>query len=139
MDERLTGRVGPLTVKPAPLGVACEIVTLDPPVLVTVSDVLLLLPTCTLPNARLAGLGESVPGVTPVPVKETATLLFVPFEVVAKVTLPLKFPVPVGANVIVVEVDVPALSVSGRERLLIVNPAPLKVADVMLRSLPPEF
>jgi len=55
------------------------------------------------------------------------------------VTLPLKFPVPVGAKVIVVEVDVPAFSVSGRERLLIVNPAPLKVADVMMRSVPPLF
>ncbi len=125
--------------KPAPLGVACVIVTLDPPVLVKVSDVLLLFPTCTLPNARLAGLGDSVPAITPVPVNGSTTVLLVWFEVTAKVTLPLKFPAPVGANVIVTEVDVPGFSVSGKERLLIENPAPLKVADVMLRSLPPLF
>jgi len=81
LAERVAGRVSPLTEKPAPLGVACEIVTLDPPVLVKVSDVLLLFPTCTLPNARLAGLGESAPAVTPVPVKGSATVLFVWFDV----------------------------------------------------------
>ena len=136
---RVTGRVSPLTEKPAPLGVACEIVTADPPVLVRVSDLLLLLPTGTLPNAKLAGLGESVPAATPVPVKGSTTVLFVWFEVVAKVTLPLKLPAPVGANVIVAVVDAPALIVSGRARLLIENPAPLMVADVMVRMVPPLF
>ena len=59
--------------------------------------------------------------------------------VVAKVTLPLKFPAPVGANVIVSEVDDPGIRVSGRARLLIENPAPLIVADLMMRSVPPLF
>ncbi len=66
-------------------------------------------------------------------------MLFVWFEVVANVTLPLKFPVVVGANVMVAEVDVPGFSVSGRARALIENPAPLKVADVMARLVPPLF
>ena len=139
MAARVNGRVSPLTEKPAPLAVACEIVTVAPPVLVKVSDLLLLLPTWTLPNARLAGLGLRVPGVTPVPERLSATVLFVWSAVVAKAALPLKFPVPVGANVIVAELDVPDLIVSGRARLLIENPARLMVADVMVTSVPPLF
>ena len=132
------GKDRPLKLNPLPL-VAAEIVTVDPPVLVKVSDRLLLLPTWTLPNARLEGLGLRVPGVTPAPERLSTTLLFVWFAVVAKVTLPLKFPAPVGANVIAAEVDVPGFSVSGRARLLIENPAPLMVADVMVRLVPPLF
>ena len=139
MAFSVAGRVSPLTENPAPLGVACEIVTAAPPVLLKVSDLLLLLPTGTLPNARLEGLGESVPGVTPAPERLSTTVLFVWFAVVVKVTLPLKFPAPVGANVIVAEVDVPGFSVSGRARLLIENPAPLMAADVMVRTVPPLF
>ena len=66
-------------------------------------------------------------------------MLFTWLAVVANVTLPLKFPLPVGANVIVAEVAFPACSVSGRARLLIENPAPLSVAWVMVRSAPPLF
>ncbi len=66
-------------------------------------------------------------------------MLFVWFEVVAKVTLPLKLPPAVGANVMVTEVDAPGFSVSGRARLLIENPAPLKVAEVMARLVSPLF
>src|ERR1022692_736559 len=55
------GKVNPLTENAAPVKFACEMVTDDAPVLVRVSDKLALLPSCTFPNARLAGLGESVP------------------------------------------------------------------------------
>ena len=50
------GKDKPLRLNPLPLAVAAEIVKLDPPVLVSVSDKLVLLPTWTLPNARLVGL-----------------------------------------------------------------------------------
>jgi hypothetical protein len=102
--------------------------------LVKVSErLLLLMPTWTLPNAKLEVLGVIVPVVTPAPERLSTTLLFTESAVLANVTLPLKFPTPVGANVTVVEVDVPGSSVSGRARLLIENPAPLIVADVMVR------
>ena len=39
------GKASPFKLKPLPLGVAAEIVRLDPPVLVRVSDKLALLPT----------------------------------------------------------------------------------------------
>ena len=58
-------------------------------------------------------------------------------EVVAKVILPLKLPLPVGAKVTVAEVESPECKVSGRARLPREKPAPLRVAWVMLRSLPP--
>jgi hypothetical protein len=44
---------------PVRLGVAEEIVRVDPPVLVGVSDKFVLLPTWTLPKARLVGLATS--------------------------------------------------------------------------------
>jgi len=133
------GKVNPLTEKTAPVKFAWVMVIDDPPVLVSVSDKLVLLPTWILPNARLAGLGLRVPGATPVPERLSTTGLFVWSAVVAKVTLPLKLPVAVGANVIVAEVDDPGFSVSGRARVLIENPAPLSVADLMMRSVPPLF
>ena len=81
-----------------------------------------------LPNARLDGLGVSVPGGTPAPARLNMTLLLKPAVVVAKVMLPLKFPVLGGAKVMVVEVDPPGCSVMGTDRLLMVKPAPLMVA-----------
>lgn len=67
---RVRGKVNPLVEKAAPVKFACETVTDDPPVLVSVSGLLLLLPTWILPNARLEELGESAPAPTlPPPVE----------------------------------------------------------------------
>jgi hypothetical protein len=63
---RVIGKVNPLIEKTAPVTFACVMVTDDPPVLVSVSDKLVLLPTWTLPNARLVGLAAKAPGATPV-------------------------------------------------------------------------
>lgn len=52
---RVAGKVRPLTEKLAFEMLACEILTVVPPVLVTVSDRLVFLPTVTLPKLRLAG------------------------------------------------------------------------------------
>jgi hypothetical protein len=46
-------------LNPVPVAVACEIVTLDPPVLVSEFAKVTLLPTLALPKARLAGLEVS--------------------------------------------------------------------------------
>ena len=42
---RFRGKVNPLIEKTAPLALACEMVIVDPPVLVSVSDKLALFPT----------------------------------------------------------------------------------------------
>lgn len=109
---RLRGSDNPLMEKVAPVTFACVIVTLEPPVLVTVSDRLVLLPTCTLPNPSEAGFGDSVPCVAPVPDKGMLKLEFEPSEVIT--TLPLVAPLAVGANTTVNEVLCPALKVKGK-------------------------
>jgi hypothetical protein len=58
---------------------------------------------------------------------------------VVNATVPLKLPALVGAKVNVAEVLFPACSVIGSAMLLIVKPAPLKVAWLMLRSDVPVF
>ena len=57
----MSGRLSPLIEKPVPVKFACEMVIVDVLVLVKVSDKFPKLPACTLVNAKLAGLGESVP------------------------------------------------------------------------------
>lgn len=84
----------PLMANPAPLTLAAEIVTLVPPVLVTVSDKLELLPMVTLPKLRLVGFDVKVPGVTPVPDNGIDSEGLEPLEVM--VTVPLALPAPAG-------------------------------------------
>src|SRR6266849_9360527 len=66
LEFRVVGSVSPVIEKPAPVAFACEMVTADPPVLVNVSDRLVVLPPCTLPKERRVGVAQSVPGVRPV-------------------------------------------------------------------------
>jgi hypothetical protein len=46
---KLNGVVSPLVVKPTPVTISCEILTLELPGLVRVTDLLLLLPMFTFP------------------------------------------------------------------------------------------
>lgn len=52
-------------------------------------------------------------------------------------TFPIKLPLPGGAKVTVAEVESPECKVRGRARLPRVKPAPLSVAWLRVRSLPP--
>src|ERR1700728_2169586 len=98
-------------------------VTLEPPVLVTVSDTDRLPPTVTLPKLRLVGFDPSAPGATPVADKGTVKVGFVAFEVT--VMLPLAFAADCGVNVILKVALWPAVSVTGAVIPLRPNPAPL--------------
>src|SRR5947199_393130 len=76
--------------------VACDSVTVDPPELVSVSCSVCVLPTCTLPKLKLAGLGTSDPAVTPFPERGT---LSVELEAsLATDRLPLADPPDCGLN-----------------------------------------
>ena len=55
----MSGRVIPLKLNPAPLGVICETVRDAPPEFVSVSESEALVPSGTLPKLRLAGLAVS--------------------------------------------------------------------------------
>jgi hypothetical protein len=91
---RVTGVVIPLRLNPVPLAATAEIVTLDPPVFVTVSERDLFDPTCTLPKARLVGFDPNPPAVTPAPESGIVSVGFVAVEVT--VTFPLTAPADVG-------------------------------------------
>lgn len=106
------GNVSPLIENVAPLTLAWEIVTEDPPVFVKVSDRFAVPPTCTLPKARLDGFGLSVPGVTPVPVSGIVRGEPGAFDVIVK--LAFAAPAADGVNLTVNEVFWPAFNVRGR-------------------------
>lgn len=93
--ERVTGAVIPLTLNPVPPEIATwEIVTLDPPALVTVSEIVLVTPTCTFPNAKLVGFAVIGPAAAPVPDNGMFIVGFEPSDV--RVTLPAAAPDAVG-------------------------------------------
>jgi len=129
------GKLNPLIEKPDPLKFACEMVTVDPPVLVTVSDRFVLFPTCTLPNASVVGFAIRSPGVTPVPESGMFKLESEPFEVM--LTLPLAAPLARGEKSTVNDVLWPAANVKGKVSPLKLNPLPLAVAVEIVRLDPP--
>jgi len=71
-------------------------VTLDPPVLVTVSDSDMVLPVITLPKSRLVGLDDRVPAETPMPDNGKVSVESEAFDVM--VTAPAALPAAWGAN-----------------------------------------
>ncbi len=93
---RVRGKSRPGTLNPVPLTLAWEMVTLDPPVLVMVSDEVALLPVCTLPKLILDCDAARVPGLTPVP---ESPMFNVELEaLLVTLRLPLTAPLACGAN-----------------------------------------
>jgi len=94
-----------------PLTVTCETVIAVPPVLLNTSDLVLLLPTCTLPKLRLVGFALIVPCETAVPDSETvsdgldASLV--------TVSVPVGLPAVVGLNTTLNDLLAPAARVNG--------------------------
>jgi hypothetical protein len=97
-DVSVTGVLMPLRLKPVPLMPACEIVTLEPPVLVIDPERVGLLPTVTLPNASLVGLELSWPWDVVIPVPESVRFVTVFEASLVMVTVALKSPSALGAN-----------------------------------------
>lgn len=97
--------------------------TLEPPVLVTVSDRDCLLPTVTLPKLRLLGFDPRAPTASPVPDNGMVRVGFEALDVT--VTLPLAPVADCGVNVTVKVLLWPAVSVSGAVIPLRLNPVPL--------------
>jgi hypothetical protein len=131
------GKDRPFRLNPLPLAVAAEIVRLDTPVLVSVSDKLVLLLTWTLPNARLVGVEVSVPCVTPVPDSGRFMAGLEPSEVNA--ALPLKVPADCGAKTTEKVALWLAPSVRGKVKPLRVKLLPVRVAWETVRLDPPEL
>jgi hypothetical protein len=136
LPARVIGSVKLLTDKPAPVTPACEMVTAEAPVFVSVSDRLRLLPTRTLPKARLAGLEASVPAETPVP--ESGTLRFGFDALDVTLRLPLAAPALEGLKERVNDALWPALKVKGTASPLKVKPL-LAAALEIVTLAPPAF
>jgi hypothetical protein len=86
-------------------------VTLDPPVLVTVSESDMFFPTITLPKSRLVGLDDKVPAETPMPDNGKVNVASEAFEMI--VTAPVVVPAAWGANATVKFVLWPGFSARG--------------------------
>lgn len=112
-------------------------VTLEPPVLVTVSDRDCLPPTITLPKLRLVRLEASAPGVTPEPDNGTVKVGVVAFEEIVR--LPVSLAAEGGANVTLKLVLCPAVSVTGAAIPLSVKPVPLIPTCEIVTLEPPVF
>jgi hypothetical protein len=88
--------------------------TLELPVLVTVTDCDCLAPTLTLPKSSLAGLSVSVPGAVPVPVPESERFVTVFDASLVMESVPLNAPAALGENLILIVALCPAVTVTGR-------------------------
>ena len=100
----VTGGVRPLVVKSAPETLIWEMLTLELPVLVSVTVCVLLLPKATFPKLKEVGLAESCRiGATPVPLRT-----IVVGDVGALLTrerVPVALPATVGVKLTVNAVD----------------------------------
>ena len=88
----------PLMVNPAPVTLACEIVTLADPVFERLTDADPLLPVTMFPKLTAAGVLAS-PGCVPAPVN---AIVMGEFGALLEIeTLPLALPTDVGENFVV--------------------------------------
>src|SRR5207245_2891624 len=108
---RVSGKVSPLMLKPAPVTLPCAMVKLALPELVKVRFCTPVAPTSTLPKLTLGGVTESC-GCTPVPLR--AMVLGAFFAYTTLYRSPDALPVVAGANCTLKVLDCPAARVSGR-------------------------
>jgi hypothetical protein len=123
--DRVRGRERPLRPKPLPLAVACEMMTLIVPALVSVTLCVLLVPTLTFPKLILVGLAVRR---TLAPFPESDTVVGEFAALLTTSTLPVTLPAAWGANLVVNVAFCPAPRVRGRERPLRLKPAPVTTA-----------
>jgi hypothetical protein len=134
------GTLIPVVLKPVPEVVIFETLTVELPVLVSVTVCVLLLPTLTLPKLRLVALGESwsvVPVAAPVPL--IAMVLGEFGALLTNETLPLTAPALAGENATLKLELCPGVKVRGRVRPLMTKLCPETVACEMDRFALPEF
>lgn len=119
-----------------PVAATCETVTVIPPLLVTVSDNVLLCPAVTVPKLNGDVPAESDPAAAPVPVSGIASDVFE----ASLVTVSVEFAAPlvVGANRTLNEVLAPAANVIGRVAPVTLY-APVADIALMWTVVPPEF
>ena len=131
----VAGRFGPLKLKPLPVAVALEMVTVEPPLLLTVTATDLFLPTVIFPKLTLLGFAIREPAVTPVP--ESAMLRGDPGASETMARLPVTLPPAAGANFTVNATDWFGVNVVGRASPMTEKPVPVTVACEIVTFDPP--
>jgi len=136
--ERVSGTVGLVRVKPAPLSVICEIVTLEFPVLETDTFSVALEPVFTLPKPKDVEEAESCKvEATPVPLRAMEVGAF--GALLTRVRLPEKVPAEAGANPTLKEEAPPGAMERGRASPDKVYPLPVNEAWVTFSVEEPGF
>src|SRR3989441_1149248 len=119
---RVSGKVSPLMLKPAPVTLPCAMVKLALPELVKVRFCTPLVPTSTLPKLTVAGVTESC-GCTPVPLRKKTVGTEIYSLSLHDALAILR--VVVGANCTLKVLDCPGGTVSGNVGPLMLKPAPV--------------
>lgn len=129
----------PLVVIPAPLGVIPESVMLEVPVFFKATAKVCELPTVSFPKLKLAGVAVIVRVVatSPVPFTPIVHVLFA--ALLLNKTVPVTYPVTVGAYLNVKLFVLPPSSTSGVLIPSTANPFPLTVALEIVTLSGPEF
>jgi hypothetical protein len=129
---RLLLRLASIPVRDTP-----EIFTFALPLFLRVTVSLCVFPTLPFPKDRLVGDADIVPAfLVPVPVRLSVSSLA---ELLLSVISPLSVPTPVGANLSVKLLVLPAASVIGVGKPTIVKPAPRTLALEIVALCVPEF
>ena len=135
---RIKPEVTPLALNPAPVTVTLEIVTFEFPLFFRVVVSALLLPVFTFPKGKLVGVAPSrVVEAVPVPLNAIASGEF--GALLTSETDPLTLPAVVGANIRLNVVLPPAAIVLGRGRPVVLKPAPVTLACVIVKLAFPLF
>jgi len=117
--------------------VRAVIVSWEARLLVTTTDMVLLEPTVTVPNERLAG--DETRGVVVTPVPLTASSRVALEALLVKVTSPLVQSVLVGEKTILTSTLFPAPTTMGRVAPEIVNSELVVLIEEMVALIAPEF
>src|SRR5207302_1771434 len=134
---RVSGKVSPLMLKPAPVTGSCAMVRLAPPEFFKVRFCTAVLPTSTLPKLTLGG-GTGGWRCTPAsPTRRSSDLLA---ALLTSEMLPDALPVAVGANCTLKVLDCPGGRVTGNvSPLMLMPPAPVTLPCAIVKLALPEL
>ena len=132
----VTGAVIPVVLKPAPVTVTEEIVTVAPPPFARLTVCELLVPVVTLPNAALDGVAFNC---ACVPVPLNAIVAGEPGALLTIEMLPVAAPAEGGVKMAEKDALLPALMVIGMLTPLMLNPVPEGDAAVTVNVAVPAL
>src|SRR5689334_7667715 len=134
-EFKVVGRVKPLMLNPSPEADAAEIFRLEPPEFVSVSEIVWLFPTTSVPKLTLEGLAVSAPSATALPLSGIVSVGLDPSDEI--VSEPLGLPTAVGVNFTLIFALCPGFRVTGRAKPLTEKPAPVEAAEEIVTLEPP--